>query len=456
MQLKQPSSWQARRRAPHQASRQRSRSLARTLLALAIGSSGILHATAAADGGAAMGSPAGLPSVVLSLAEARARALSLSPELQAAGSAAEAAAGAMRQARAWSNPEIEFEAEDFGADLPGWDESELTWSLAQRLELFGTRGARARAARYDRDAALREAEALRLDLIAEVDRRFAHALAAQARVQAFEESEQIATQLVDAVTALVDAGEVPPIEADRAQAERTGVMVELRKARLDMANTLRALSELWGARQLDFDAVAGPLEITPPLPDRDSLISAEPRVPELRRREAEIARADAALRLATRGRWPELVVHGGVKRLRATDEMSYLGGIGLALPLLDRSGGAIEEARARLSQARAEHAALASRIDLARASAYDALAAALDISRSLREVSLPRARAIYDAVQEGYRRGKTSLLDLIDARRSLVKARLEYIDALESVWSARAELERLLGRHQISPEGESR
>ena len=133
-----------------------------------------------------------------------------------------------------------------------------------------------------------------------------------------------------------------------------------------------------------------------------------------------------------------------------------MGGVGLSLPLFDRKGGALDETRARLSQARAERAAVQSRIGLARATAYDALATALETSRSLREVSLPRAQAVHASVQEGYRRGKFGLLDLIDARRFLLQARLEYIDALRSVWTARADLARLVGQGSSPREGESR
>jgi outer membrane protein TolC len=59
-------------------------------------------------------------------------------------------------------------------------------------------------------------------------------------------------------------------------------------------------------------------------------------------------------------------------------------------------------------------------------------------------------------VQEGYRRGKFGLLDLIDAGRFLLQIRLEYIDALRSVWVARADLDRLMSQGDAPGEGESR
>jgi cobalt-zinc-cadmium efflux system outer membrane protein len=257
------------------------------------------------------------------------------------------------------------------------------------------------------------------------------------------------------VTSLVEAGEVSPIEVDRAEAERTLVTTRLLGARFEHANALRSLAGLWGSGGPDFSGVRGSLEIAPRLPDRDSLLATIPDIPDLGRADAEVRRAEAEVSLAGRGRLPDIAVLGGLRRFHATNERSYVGGVGLSLPLFDRKGGAIDQARARLSQARAERAAAQSRIGLDRATAYDALATALETSRTLREVSLPRARAVHASVREGYQRGKFGLLDLIDARRFLLQARLEYIDALRSVWTARADLARLLGRGSIQHEGES-
>jgi cobalt-zinc-cadmium efflux system outer membrane protein len=417
----------------------------------------------ALDAGAVAASASGAPGPrawiegpLLSLPDARARALGSSPELEAARSAAAAAGGGLRQARAWANPEIEVDAEEVGGDRPGWDEAEVTWTVAQRLEIFGTRGARASSARHAHDAAIWSAAAVQLDLLAEVDRRFADVLVAQSRIEALNTNDSLAIETVRAVSALVEAGEVSPIEVDRAEAERVLATTRLLAARFDHARALRSLAQLWGSREADFTGVRGSLEVAPRLPDRDSLAAAVAELPDLQLAEADVHRAEADVRLAGRGRLPEIAIRGGLRQIRASDERSFVAGIGLSLPVFDRKGGTLDETRARLQQARAGRAAAQSRIVLARATAYDALALALETSRSLREESLPRAQAVHESVHEGYRRGKFGLLDLIDARRSLLQARLEYIDALGSVWTARADLTRLVGQGSSQREGESR
>jgi len=62
----------------------------------------------------------------------------------------------------------------------------------------------------------------------------------------------------------------------------------------------------------------------------------------------------------------------------------------------------------------------------------------------LRDEVLPRASNVYEALNEGYRRGKFRLLDLLEARRTLAQTRLRYVDALVRLNIANADLRRFL------------
>ncbi len=57
----------------------------------------------------------------------------------------------------------------------------------------------------------------------------------------------------------------------------------------------------------------------------------------------------------------------------------------------------------------------------------------------------PNFRQVYDSVEEGYRRGKFRLLELLDARRTLTVAVLRRNDALVAAGLAAAELYFLTG-----------
>jgi outer membrane protein, heavy metal efflux system len=380
----------------------------------------------------------------ITLAECRALALRANPDLAAAAAATDAAAGAWRQSRAWPNPELAAETEDFGGDLPRWSESSTTYTLAQRLAPFGSRSALARAGRFGLLAAQAGQELAERELLAETDRRFAGLLAAQARREILRENARIADTLLTVVAALVHAGEASPIDAERARADQTLARIDLDASELACSQSRLALAELLGQSRPQFDAAEGALEIDLALPAWDEAGAAVPDAPQLRWWEAETSRCAAMLSAARRSRLPELVVGAGYRRFASSGDATYLASLALELPLLDRKRGAIEEAAARVRQAESGRAAAATRRATRGAAAHAALQSALTQARMMSESIVPGTAEVYRALNEGYQRGKFSLLDVLDARRRLADARLRAIDTWTAVAAARAELESIL------------
>jgi cobalt-zinc-cadmium efflux system outer membrane protein len=382
----------------------------------------------------------------ITLAQSRELALQHNPLLAASICEIDAAAGAARQARAWPNPEIAVEVEDIGGDLPHWSESQTTYTISQRLELFGTRGARSDAGRFGLFAAQAQYECTRRDLLSETDRRFAELLAAQARRRLLQENARTADTLLAVVSALADAGETSPIDRERARTDQNLARIDLGAAELALTQARLALAALFGQRQPQFGEAIGGLEIDLALPAWGVLQEELRTAPELAWWEAEVSRRAALLTSERRSRLPALVLDGGYRQLAATREATYLASLALELPLFDRRSGAIEEAAAMLAQGETGRQAEAVQLATAGALAYEALRSALVQARTMRDSVAPGAREVYRALHEGYQRGKFSLLDALDARRQLAAAQLRAVDAWAAVFSARAELERAIGR----------
>ena len=63
----------------------------------------------------------------------------------------------------------------------------------------------------------------------------------------------------------------------------------------------------------------------------------------------------------------------------------------------------------------------------------------------LREKILPASEKAFEAATEGYEQGKFGYLDVLDARRALLKARLEVLDSLTARHESAIALEGLTG-----------
>ena len=313
----------------------------------------------------------------LTLAEARARALASSPALAAAGAGVSAAEGELRQAGAWPNPELEAEAEELDGFLSRSAESETTLALRQPLPLLSRRP-RLDVARWSSEGARAGLDVTRLDLVAEVERRFATALAAQERLALAEGSLATAREVAATVRALVEAGEVSPIELSRAEAEAVVVATELSSCRLGLDTARLALAETLGEGAPSFGVLTGTLAGEVPIPALDALQDRLTAMPEQRRLESEDRRLSAELALALRERWPEPAVRVGTFFRGIDPEPAYVAGVSFQLPLWDRKQGAIAAARARQEIGRQHRRAEDLRRGAALASAHATLVQAQD------------------------------------------------------------------------------
>jgi len=356
----------------------------------------------------------------------------------------QAAEGAYRQARAIANPDLGFEVEDFGGSGSLDVASQSTFSISQDVEWFGKRSARIDAARLERDVTVRDLARSRRDLLAEVDRKFATLLGAQERAAIAELNAQTAQEVTQAVSNLVTAGEVSPIEESRAEGDQALASIELANAVRDADLARRALARLWGDDIAAFSAAAGTLATTAALPERDAALAELGALPDLTRWDAEEARQASLVTLARRLALPDLTLSVGARTYSGRDGSAYVAGLALPIPLFTQYAGARAEASARQEQATYDRRADEVRIRVEFLSAYETLSQAIDEARALRDEVLPRASKVYEALNEGYRRGKFSLLDLLEARRTLAQTRLHYIDALVRLNIADADLRRLI------------
>jgi outer membrane protein, heavy metal efflux system len=398
-------------------------------------------------------SPSQVSEVEFSLERCREMALAGNPILLAAEADVRAAAGDLDQARARSNPDLSIEIEDFGGEIRGFTESAATLSLARRFGPLGLRGARIESARQDRAIAESERNRARRDLVAEVDRRHATLLLTQARLDILRGAVFLADSLVAAVEALAVAGEVSPIEIDRARAERMLAEIEAARASSSLRQAQAAIGSLWNEREPERIRATGSLEVPPSLPDQ-AVLDDPANLPEIERADAEIARNAALARIERRSRIPALDLSAGVRRYSASQTRTFVASAGIELPILDRNGGSIAAAKARLDRSRFERRSLESALRGARIAAYEALRAGLV------EVELLRGRVLADmdsaarATREGYRLGEFRLTDVLDAGRTLKSARLRHVEALGAVALLKIDLEQQLGR-PLEPPAES-
>jgi cobalt-zinc-cadmium efflux system outer membrane protein len=168
--------------------------------------------------------------------------------------------------------------------------------------------------------------------------------------------------------------------------------------------------------------------------------------PDLVRWDKEVSRSDATIALEKSQRIPDVTVSLGGSRFEVDDGKAVRFGVSVPLPLFDRNQGNViaSQARRQLTANQRQQALLSLQVKLNES--YTRMASAFQNAQTLRDGILPAAAEAYETILTSYQAGRLSFLDLVQAQRTLLDVREQYLDTLESYHLNRAELERFVAR----------
>lgn len=382
----------------------------------------------------------------LSLDRALELAGATSPTLDAAEADIQAAAAARTVAGLRPNPSVTVEAENVAGSgiYRGTESLEATTSLALPIELGGKRSARIGVADARSQRTLIQAAITQADLRLSVIQAYAEAAAAQQRLTTARDQARIAAEGLRAAQVRVQAGRASPIEAERANVARINADAEVERTQRLVEVARYSLSRIIGqpvAGDLDTGwfanvrAAYGPMQA---IESAGTLAMAAA--------EADLAIADAGVRLARAQRVPDLTVGAGARYMRETGDTAALFSISIPLPLFNNGRAAVAQASSERLRAEAQQRVTAIEVDQAIARAQAEAANAATTAATASGPALQAAEEAARIARIGYREGKFGQLELLDAERTLAETRLAAIDALLNYHSAQAQLERLTVR----------
>lgn len=371
---------------------------------------------------------------VLTLENALARARESAPAVVAARMRIDESRGRLVGASLLlsSNPTIDALA---GRRSGTTQTSDYAVDVAQDLDLPARRRARMDAARAAVAQETQRARDIERAVVRDVATAFLRALESRERADTVAVAKRLAEEALRIAERRFAAGDVAQLHVNLARTAVAREEAEVRVATAALTAHVTELRVLLGIPASQTVTVGGSL--------RDSLGSADalslaPDRPDLRVLEAEIAEADAEIRLARTLRWPDFGVRGSYSKEEG--DRIVLGGVGVSLPLFNRGQESAAVATARLNRLRAERDALARSIEVEVRGAvaeYDALRAA---SAEYERTVMPLVEENERLALESYDIGQIGLADLLLVRRESLDARRAFIDQLIATRLAEVEL----------------
>lgn len=331
-------------------------------------------------------------------------------------------------------------------ETTGFKNAEIALTLASVLERGGKREARQALAAGQVDALGAARETTRLDLLAEVARRYLDVVAAQAEttIAAIDVAQRDRT--VTAATKRVQAGASPESARLTAEALRARAEIDRARANREVEAAYRRLATLWNDRDPTTTRVAGDILLLPEVPDFSVLAALLERTPDLKRFADETRIREARLQLARSARAPDINWEVGVQRLQ--DFGSSWGVIaGVTIPL-----GASHRAEPEVRVAENDRQALALERESSELTLYATLAQAYGQyvtgkaeAEGCRDDLLPRLARAEAAAERAYRAGALSYLEWAQVQSETMAVHKQQLAAAIEAQRALIEIQRLTG-----------
>ena len=388
---------------------------------------------------------------ILTLDRALAIAARTHPALAAHRHRIGMAEGDATQAGLWPNPEFSIAFESVTPDannqpLSGRpDQRQSVVGISQPIPISGTMAKARKAAKIDIERWRAEYDAQSLDLLASVKGAFLAVVYHQESLNVMQELQDTFVQILNVSKARFESGDTAEAEVMKAEAnhERFIMDAELIGHNLNLA--MGRLAELLGDPSLAIERCVGNLDGAVPDISRENVSMNSQQHPRARVWELAQDKAEADVVVTQSEKWPVPNLGVGYRHYESTGQDTWDFSLGFKIPIFNRNQGEIRKARESVKR----EEAIAATQSNAMQSQLDASMMSYETHKHRASVFqqriLPKMEQSFEITQTSFSIGDVTILEVLDAYRSLSEARLTYLEELFQLRSTVVELERLTG-----------
>jgi len=363
------------------------------------------------------------------------------PTLRQAEAGIRAAKAREQQAGLLPNPVIGYSGDEIrGGEAGGGKQG---FFIEQRI-VTGGKLSKAKAV-FAKEVSLAELESEEQKVRVETAIRMAfyRVLAAQELVDVRMQLAQIADASAETARRLGNTGQEDETEILEAELQAHRLRLAARMAENTLREEWRALAAAMGDPEMERQIVAGDLEHGwPELKDQEVLDAIAKGSPAVRIADATAARNAAEVTRAQREAIPDLRVRGGLlynnELLGAVPRATSWEGtaeVGIEIPIFNRNQGNVRAARAEGDRAEEEKRRVALTLRERTASVLDQYSNARLMVEQYRLEILPRSKKAYELMEQRHGAMLASFPRVLEAQQRLFELHVEYVGALESLWT---------------------
>ncbi|WP_162532284.1 TolC family protein [Candidatus Scalindua japonica] len=354
--------------------------------------------------------------------------------------------GRIKQAGLLPNPEIEFYTQETPTNNIGFDQSQNSVALFQKLETGGKRKLRVKAAKKEKKVMEMDLQATITDTRAKVKKSFFNVLTAQDELKFAEETLEIAKSLMSISSQRFKIGDIARIEVLKAEIELSNAKMRVQDAERKHLNSVKMLQTVMGVPDIGMNNLFPISTDDTPSLNLDTLndLLLENH-PALKARERVVDLSQINISEAKRMAIPDINATVGYKRLSSTDINTVQAGIEFPLPIFNRNQGKIIEARALSHKAKDDLEIVRNQLLLQLSNAFSLYISTREQARFFVDTIIPQAEESLKLARQGYEHGEFDYLQVLDAQRTLAITKVSYLKILNELFSSITEIEKLVG-----------
>jgi len=329
-------------------------------------------------------------------------------------------------------------------EFNNFDQSEITLTLGQTIELGNKREHRIALANAGKQQLVAEYEQKRLGILVETSRRYYQLLRLQSLQGWLEQRITVEKQALSFALKRAEAGSSGQADVAKMQL-RLSRSEALRKQLNGQAKLARkALAVMWAAQPSFVDA-KGELGQLPPIPDRAYLLEVLENAPELLKQQSLQQVAEAQLQLARANRRADLDIGIGVRHLEQSNDQALVLDVSMPLVLRSSNLGVVTKARVARELSAAQQEITRTTLQLSLLNIQQTLVNHSQHANVLKASLLPQARELLAETEAGYRKGNYTILQWVDAQAELFDLQRELIETNTLVYLQLLALESITG-----------
>lgn len=378
---------------------------------------------------------------LITLEQAQKIASETNPTLRQADAEIRAAKARQQQAGFYPNPVVGYTGDEIrGGSVGGGKQG---FFVQQTIVTGGKLASSREVLGEEARLAELEAEEQLIRVESAVKMAFLRVLAAQELLDARRDLDKIAQDAVETQRRLMNTGQADETEVLEAEVEAQRMRVSARMQENTLREEWRSLAAVIGRPEMPLATVAGDLEKGWPELNEEAAVEAIAKEsPAVRIADAAAVRAQAVLTRARREPIPDIQLRGGMEYNHETlGSVPFAKGwegiaeVGVQIPLFNRNQGNLGAARADIERAEQEKRRIELTLRERAASVVDQYANAHLMAVEYREEMLPLARKAYGLMVDKYGQMLASYPRVLATQRKLYELQIEYIAALEGVWT---------------------